>query len=313
MPFKNLVRNGNSAIGPGVIDDKGGDIVILYALKALKDAQALNNANITVVLTGDEEDSGKPTAISRKALKDAAKGCVAALEFEWAISLDTATIARRGISGWELQTRGKEAHSSKIFQSGIGDGAIYELARILQAMRTQILTQKDLTSNPGIMLGGNTAIIDENNHGIATGLENQVPIIGLARGDLRYISNNQKEDFEKKLSAIVNQHLPGTEAIIHFQDGIPPMPKTSSSLALLKQYSQVSIDLGYGPVKPLDPSLRGGSDLSYVADIVSAKLGGLGAYGTGAHTSRETLDVSSLPIATERAAILVYRLVNPSQ
>ncbi len=309
--FQKFSRDGNNAIGPGVIDDKGGDIVILYALKALKDANALNNADITVVLTGDEEDSGKPTAISRKALKDAAQGCAAALEFEWAISrLDTATIARRGIAGWQLETQGKEAHSSKIFRPEIGDGAIFELARILEAMRTQLLTQKDLTSSPGIILGGNTAVIDENNHGSATGLENQVAVIGLARGDLRFSSNNQKEDFEKKLSAIVNQHLLGTNAVIHFQDGIPPMAETPNSLALLKQYSQVSVDLGHGPVKPLDPSLRGGSDLSYIADIVSAKLGGLGAYGTGAHTSKETLDVGSLPVATERAAILIYRLVN---
>lgn len=307
--FQKFSRNGNYATGPGVIDDKGGDITILYALKALKDAQVLDKANITVVLTGDEEDSGKPTTISRKALKDAAKGCDAALEFEFAISLDTATIARRGITGWVLQTQGKESHSSKIFQPGVGDGAIFELTRILEAMRMQISTQKYLATNPGIILGGNTAVIDENNQGTATGLETQVAIIGLARGDLRYISNEQKESFEKTLSTIINQHLPGTDAIIHYQDGIPAMPPTPDSLALLKKYSQVSVDSGYGEVKQLDPSLRGGSDLSYVADIVSAKLGGLGAYGTGAHTSKETLEVSSLPIATARAAILIYRLM----
>ncbi|HHF7366786.1 TPA: M20/M25/M40 family metallo-hydrolase [Legionella bozemanae] len=115
-PFQYFERQGDVATGPGVIDDKGGVVVILYALKALQEMHALDNANITVILTGDEEDSGKPTSISRKPLIDAAKNSDIALDFEWSITADTATIARRGIAHWTIETQGNEAHSSEIFQ-----------------------------------------------------------------------------------------------------------------------------------------------------------------------------------------------------
>lgn len=80
-PFQKFERHGNKATGPGVIDDKGGDVVILYALKALQNANVLSDMNITVVLTGDEEDSGKPTRISRKPLFTAAQHSDVALGF----------------------------------------------------------------------------------------------------------------------------------------------------------------------------------------------------------------------------------------
>lgn len=149
-PFQKFSRHGNWATGPGIIDDKGGDIVILYALKALQAAHVLDNTNITVALTGDEEDSGKPTSISRKPLKEMAKKSDIALEFESSMGLNTATVARRGISGWMIETQGKEAHSSKIFQPSVGDGAIYELSRILNALRTTVEKEKYLSSSPGM-------------------------------------------------------------------------------------------------------------------------------------------------------------------
>lgn len=117
-PFQQFKRNGKQAMGPGVIDDKGGDVVILYALKALQAANSLKQANITVVLTGDEEDSGKPTSISRQPLRDVAKNCDLALDFEGAVTMDTATIARRGITNWVMSSQGTESHSAQIFQRG---------------------------------------------------------------------------------------------------------------------------------------------------------------------------------------------------
>jgi glutamate carboxypeptidase len=107
--FKKFQRANNLATGTGIIDDKGGISVILYALKALHETHSLDHAYITVVLTGDEEDSGQPTSISRKALFNAASHSDIALDFEWAVSNDTATIARRGITDGNLQLRATRA------------------------------------------------------------------------------------------------------------------------------------------------------------------------------------------------------------
>ncbi len=307
--FKKFTRHGSLITGPGIIDDKGGVVVILYALKALQAAQALNGANITVILTGDEEDSGKPTSISRRPLVEAAKKSDIALEFEWSMDLNSAVVARRGISAWTIETHGNEAHSSKIFQPSVGDGAIFELSRILHMMRTEFAAEKYLTFNPGIILGGNTASLNDINQGSAQGLETKVAKIAVVKGDVRFISNYQKQAFEKKLTEIVAQHLPGTRSTIHFQDQIPAMSPSTNNLALLKQYSQVSIDLGYGPVLEFDPKLRGASDISHIAQLVPANLGGLGPYGTGAHSEQETLDIHSLAIATQRTAVLINRII----
>ncbi len=309
--FQKFQRHDNTATGPGIIDDKGGDVVILYALKALQSAHALDDATITVVLTGDEEDSGKPTSISRKPLFEAANNSDVALDFEWAITSDTATIARRGITNWTLEAQGKEAHSSEIFQKSAGDGAIFEITRILNTMRDQLIGEKYLSFSPGLILGGTAIHYDKNaSQGIVFGKGNVIAKTGMAKGDLRFLTAEQKIRAEKKILVIVNQHLPGTTAFIQFQDGIPSMPPTSQNLELLNQYSKTSNDLGYGVIKPLDPGSRGAGDISHIASIVSANLAGLGPVGTGAHSEKETLEIPSLQIQTQRAAILIYRLTH---
>lgn len=309
--FQHFKKTGNFATGPGVIDDKGGDVVILYALKALHAVNALTDATITVVLTGDEEDSGKPTSISRKPLIEAAKNSDIALDFEWAITLDTATVARRGITNWVLTAEGNEAHSMEIFQEKAGFGGIYELTRILNTMRLQLGNEKYLSFSPGLILGGTTVNYDKtSSQGTAFGKENVIAKTAMAKGDLRFLTEEQKIKAEEKISAIVNSHLPVTKASISFQDGIPAMPPSSANLELLNKYSQASTKLGYGAVKQLDPGSRGAGDISHIASFVSASLAGLGPVGTGAHSDKETLDIHSLSIQTQRAALLIYWLTH---
>jgi len=313
-PFRRFERHGNFAIGPGVIDDKGSLVVLLYALKALQNTQHLDDINITVVLTGDEENSGKPASISRRPLFEAAKNVDVALDFEWAFALDTATIARRGITTWILQTRGQSAHSADIFQKSVGAGAIFELNRILNTMYNQLNHEKNLTFSPGILLGGSEINYAKNNsRGMASGKDNVVAQMALANGDLRYLTLQQKNQAENTILNIINQHLPQTTANIQFVDGIPSMAPTAANVDLLKKYSAVSMALGYGPVHALDPGLRGAGDISYIAGMVKANLAGLGAVGTSAHTEKETLNINSLPIETARAAVLIYHLTSVGQ
>ncbi|KTD33524.1 carboxypeptidase G2 [Legionella nautarum] len=309
--FQHFKQKGNFATGPGVIDDKGGDLVILYALKALDAANALTDAQITVVLTGDEEDSGKPTSISRKPLIEAAKNSDIALDFEWATTIDKATIARRGIANWMIITEGNEAHSSAIFQKKAGFGAIYELARILDSIRIEISRQQYLSFNPALVLGGTTLNYDKNNsQGTARGKGNVIAKSTIAKGDFRFLSSEQKINAEKEISTIVGSHLPGTTASISFEDGIPAMPPTAANAELLEKYSQASYKLGYGNISALDPGSRGAGDISYIAALVSASLAGLGPVGSGAHSEEETLDLQSLTPQTQRAALLIYWLTH---
>lgn len=307
--FRHFVHRKQSVYGPGVTDNKGGIMVLLYAIRALHATHGLSNTNITVVLMGDEEATGKPSSLSRKPLIDLAHKQDIALDFEPSITLDTATIARRGISEWVLKTYGQEAHSASIFTANIGDGAIFELAQILNTMRMQLKDEKYLTFNPGIIFGGTTINDDAKNaRGIAFGKTNVVAQIAMAKGDLRFIDNDQKIASENKIEAIVKNALPGTHAEIQFQDGTPAMVATENNLHLLEKYSEVSKDLNLGTVTAIDPIHRGAADISYIANIVPANLSGLGPMGNDIHTEKESLDITSLTTQTERAAILLYRL-----
>lgn len=307
--FQRFTLGKNTAKGPGVLDDKGGIVIILYALKALHAVHALDQATIIVALIGDEEDSGKPTIISRQPLREVAKECDVALDFEPAMTLNTATIARRGVSQWTITVKGNESHSATIFQKNVGAGAIFELSRILNSMRIQFQYEPNLSFNAGLIMGGTKLEFDKATaQGTVFGKENVIPKQAVAKGDFRFLTSVQKQSFETRLAKIVSHALPGTKSTLEFQAGIPAMPPTVKNMALLKSYSNASKDLGLGVIKPLSPGLRGAGDISHIADLVPANLAGLGPVGMGTHSNIESLELKSLPIQTERAAILIYRL-----
>jgi glutamate carboxypeptidase len=302
-----FVRTDSMATGVGSGDMKGGDVVILYALKALQAAGALRDLNVTVVFTGDEEHPGAPLAVARRDLIDAARRSDIALAFE-AGSYDDATVARRGASAWRVTATGRQAHSAGVFGAGAGFGAIYELARILDAFRQQVAGEQYLTFNAATIVGGTDVTYDSVAvSGTAASKLNIIPRSAVVHGDLRFISEEQKERTRAKMRAIVAQHLPGTDATITFQDEYPAMSPTPGNARVLAIYDSVSRALGYGAVLALDPGRRGAGDISFVAPLIDG-LDGLGALGTGAHAPGERVNLRALPMQTERAALLLRRL-----
>ncbi len=296
------------AAGAGSADMKGGDVVVLYALKALQSVGALDDTRIVVAFMGDEEDAGPLHLVSRQPLIDVAKRSDVALAFEE--DAGKGTIARRGFSGWQLVVSGRQAHSSGIFSPGSSFGAIYEAARILNTFREKLAGEQYLTFNPAVIVGGTDVTYDSSKiSGTAAGKDNIIAPKVYARGDLRFISQDQLLKAREAMRAIVADHLPGTTASITFEDGNPAMPPTKGNLALLAVEDSVSRALGQGPVEALDPGRRGGGDISYVSDYLDA-LDGLGVKGMRSHTPDERVDLRSIVPATERAALLIYRLTH---
>jgi glutamate carboxypeptidase len=314
-PFQKFTMlNDSTATGPGVIDMKGGDVIALYALRALKDAGLLAKMNVTVVYHGDEEESGTPLSLARKALIDAAHGATAALGFEDAAGdPHTLVISRRGDDGWTLRTTGVPAHSSQIFTSEVGAGAVYEASRILDQFYQKLSSERYLTFNPGLALGGTSVTPDSSGtEGSAAGKSNVVAKEMFVTGDLRTLSPEQLAHARKTMTDIVADHLPHTTAEITFADGYPPMAPTDGNRKLLAMYSKVSTDLGFWPVTAVDPSRAGAADVSFVASMVPMAVDGLGLSGHDDHTEKETADLRMLPVQTKRAAVLMYRLSNPT-
>ncbi len=298
-------REGDKAFGNGTSDMKGGDVVLLFALKALADTGVLKDMRVIVMLTGDEEAAGRPVEVSRGDMVAAAKRSDLALSFEGARGND-ATVGRRGSSSWMLEVTGNTGHSSQIFKERMGAGAILEAARILNKFYEQFHADKNFTFNPSLIVGGTEAALTGTS-GTATGKTNVVPQKVIVRGDLRFSNEAEKEAARARMRAIVAASLPRTSAKISFEDGIPAMAPTEGNYAILNQLSQVSQDLGFGKVGTVDPADRGAGDIAYVSNLISG-LDGLGADGDGAHAPGESVNLASMPTLTKRAAILIYRL-----
>lgn len=310
-PFQRMERiDADHAKGPGIIDMKGGDVVIVQALKALKAAGALDRLNVTVVMTGDEEDAGRPLAVARKALVDAARGAAVAIGFEDGDGDPAhAVVARRGSTSWRLEVTGVTGHSSQIFGPDLGAGAIYEAARILDTFRDRLSGEAHLTFSPGVIVGGTAVDFDPvASRGTAAGKTNVVAGRTMVAGDLRALSVPQFDHAKEVMTAIVKDSLPRASATITFDDGYPPLAPTAGNERLLVMYDRASRDLGLGAVTAVSPDKAGAADVSFVATEVPMIIDAVGLKGTDDHSPAETADLRTLPVQTKRAAILLARL-----
>lgn len=308
-----LIREGALARGPGVVDDKGGVVVLLYALEALHAVGALEG-QITVLLTGDEESVGRPIEVARAPMVQAAESSDLVLSFERGFLLDGrahATIARRGSTRWTVTVDARQAHSGRIFTEADGVGAANELSRIVYQFYTELAGEEYLTFNVGSMAAGTDVEYDEaTQRGTLFGRTNVIPRRAIARGDLRTISRDQLERTRNAMRDIVAASLPRTSAQIAFRDGYPPMAPRESNYALLEEYSAASRSVGLGPVLALDPGLRGAGDIAFAADHTGAALDGLGPQGGDTHGPDEWVDLDSFAPQIKRAAALIHRLIS---
>lgn len=309
-PFQGWKRDGDIVTGPGVGDMKGGDVVIVSALRAMHAAGTLTAADITVVLTGDEEKPGEPLADARADLIAAGRASDVALDFEGLSQIggkDVGSIARRSSTSWTIRAKARSGHSSGVCKPNAGCGAIYELARIVDEFRRE-LPEPNLTYNVGMILGGSQAELNAGDTGgQASGKPNVIAAEALARGDIRTLSDEQEQRVRARMKAIVARHLDKTEAVMEFSDdGYPPMAPTEGNKALLAKLNAVNATLGLPEMPAGDPANRGAGDISFVAFIDG--LVGLGMAGEGSHAPGETADLTSLDRQAKRAALLVTRL-----
>jgi glutamate carboxypeptidase len=310
-PFQKFERvDERTARGPGIIDMKGGDVVMISALKALQASGGLASMNLAVFMTGDEEDSGDPLSVARAALVAAAEGAEIAIGFENGPGDPKLGVtARRGTAGWQVTVTGTPAHSSQIFREDIGYGAVFEMARIINAFRETMAGEAHLTFNPGVLLGGTSVDFDPVQlRGSAFGKTNVVAEHAVVSGDLRALSVEQFQKARERMEGIVAASLPHTSATITFDEGYPPMAPTEGNERLLAMYDQVSRDLGFGAVAAVNPDRAGAADVSFVAGKVATIIDGVGLMGRDDHTVRETADLTTLPSQTKRMAVLLHRI-----
>jgi glutamate carboxypeptidase len=313
-PFQEYTMLNDSIMkGPGIADMKGGDVIIILAMKALKEAGVLDDMSIEIIMTGDEEKSGEPLELSKKDILEGAKRADIALGFENGDNNPkTIVVSRRGSADWQLKVSGNPAHSSQIFTEDVGVGAIYETSRILNEFYLQLANEKDLTFNPGFIIGGTTLEVDENQTGGTTfGKNNVVAQQAIVHGDLRATSPEQLEKAKTIMASIISNNYPKTHAELTFGNGAyPPLALTEGNTKLLGYYSKVSQDLGFGPVGAVNPRNAGAADISFTSGYVDMAIDGLGLTGgSGDHTVNEKGNLNTVATQAKITAVLMYRLL----
>lgn len=280
-PF--TVKNGVGR-GPGSHDMKGGIVIALFALQALRALNLTPGKKITLLLTSDEEVSS-PT--SRKIIEAAGRQSDVCFVLEGSHHRSRLTTSRKGVGRFTLNVTGKAAHAGVEPQKGAS--AIEELARQIQFLHALNDFERGITVNVGVISGGERP--------------NVVAPRASAQIDVRVQSRTDGEWLAQKILNLQPQ-TPGCS--VEVLGGITrwPFEETAAGLALFEKAQKIAESLGFEVEKFAS---GGGSDGNFTAALGVPTLDGLGTLGGGAHALHEHVVLESLP---QRAALLATLLLN---
>jgi glutamate carboxypeptidase len=275
MPFR--VEAGR-AFGPGVFDMKASLVMMIYALRALREARARHRP-VVVFLDSDEEVG---STSSRPITEAIAGDCEAVLVLEPAQGAQGfLKTARKGVGHFTLRVLGRAAHAGVDIEKG--QNAIVELAQQILSLLKFVDPSRGITVNPGVIQGGTRS--------------NVVAAEAWAEIDVRVAQKMDAAALEHKFAQL---RPANPECKLEVTGGLnrPPMERTAGTIRLLHKAQecarQLGMDLG-------ESSTGGGSDGNFTSALGIPTLDGLGPVGEGAHAVHESIVLAELP---RRTAIL---------
>ncbi|BDG09567.1 M20/M25/M40 family metallo-hydrolase [Anaeromyxobacter paludicola] len=280
--FEGFRVEGDLARGPGTFDMKGGLVVGLFALEALREAGLLERVPVRGMFVADEE-VGSPE--SSPLLAARARGAACALGLESGRQGDLLVTRRKGVGAVQVEARGVAAHAGNEHERG--RNAVWSLARFVDAAQGLTDYGSGVTVNVGRFEGGTS--------------KNTVPDRALAQVDLRYLTAGDGDALLARLAALAAEvAVPGTSIAVSRGAARPPLERTAASAALAAAYGacQVAAGLGSGEA----PLVGGGSDANTTGAAGVPSIDGLGPRGAAFHTADERIELSSL---VPKAAALV--------
>jgi len=286
-----IAEDGTLA-GPGVADMKGGIVIMLNALRALKQQGLLDQVNLSVLFNSDEEIGSLG---SRPLIETMARQHDIGLVFEGTYQ-NKVTRARKGLGQARLRVQGRESHAGGAHEDGVS--ANLELAHKVVEIESLTDYAKRLTVNTGVMAGGEK--------------RNTVPGCADAYVDMRFPNAEGGESLKRGIEAVAAKthtpshkytDLPSTQvwAVLHR----PVKPQHPKVDALIGEAMGISALVG-APIVGTRYS-GGGTDGSIAQGVGLPTMDSLGMDGSGAHSSREASTVKSLIERTKLAAIMLAR------
>ncbi len=274
----------NKAYGPGVLDMKGGIVLVESVFHAVQDLQIDIPRPVILLLTADEEIGSNS---SRSMIEELALKSEYVLVPESPLPNGVLKTARKGTGRFLLDIEGRAAHSGVEPEKGIN--AITELAHQILFLHGLNDPEKGSSVNVGVIQGGTKV--------------NVIAARASAEIDVRIWTENERKKIEDKIFGI-KAKIPGIKIRIEGGFSRPPMERTKKIARLFekaKKYGQtLSLELE-------ENSTGGASDGNFTAALGIPTLDGLGPVGEGAHAESEYVEIDSLPA---RAALLTLLLAN---
>ena len=279
MPF---CEKGDNIFGPGVLDMKGGIVIALTALAALRETGSLPPRPITALFTSDEEIGSRT---SRGLIEGLAKESALVLVLESGLPNGAVKTWRKGVGDFTVRVRGRAAHAGGDHEKG--RNAIEELAHQVLAIQKLTDYEKGTTLNVGVIHGGTAT--------------NVIPDEAMAEVDLRVMQPGEAERILACLHAL-KPVLEGTSIEVTGELNRPPMPFDERMKATFERAKEIA---GKRGISLQAGGSGGASDANFVAPLGIPVLDGLGAIGEGYHSEREYILTDSL---SERALLLTALL-----
>jgi len=261
--------------GPGVLDMKGGIVIITYVIKALN-AIGFNYHPIKVIITGDEEIYHQ-NSNADKIIQEESRGALASFNLEGNYYGDELVVARKGNGKFTMTVKGVAAHAGQDIDKG--KNAILELSHKIIAIQNLSHFQKGITFNVGTITGGEAS--------------NIVPEFAEIEVDIRYERQGAFSLISDKLEKVKNKvYVQGTKTELAGEKGIPPMEETDDNHNLLKFVNAVAKEFDLVEFKPIKSG--GGADSAYSVLAGVPAIDGMGPYGRNPHNPDEYVELESL-------------------
>lgn len=299
-PF--TIKDGK-VFGAGVMDDKGGIVLGIEALKILQELNFKDFETITFLINPDEETGSFG---SRRLIKETARKHDVALVLEFGTAEDTVSKWRKGIGNYSFNITGKSAHAGA--DSKLACNALLEATHLIQEFNkletiyqaqavSKLKDPEEATTVNFTRLETSESSQTYNEKQQIKNSRNTIPGYAEAQADVRVLDAKEYDRVKRGFDRVKqNQLLPCSQIEVQAIPRRPPFPANSKTNALILKAQDIYQTIPVEGFRRLGTKgSGGGTDGNYANYVGTSTLDALGPVGGGAHTKDEYIKLDRVP------------------